>query len=58
MTIQYHQCCTEVNERANPVMLGLQNVNFGLTMSFNVESREFIQILHDSSSIVLHDFKT
>ena len=40
---QYHQCCMLLKE-AN------QNVSCGLTMSFDVEPGEFIQILHDGSS--------
>ena len=37
-------------KKVNPAMSGLQNVNLGLTMSFNVEPGEFIQILHDGCS--------
>ena len=37
-------------KKVNPAMSGLQNVNLGLTMSFNVEPGEFIQILNDGCS--------
>lgn len=36
-------------KKANPQMSGLQNVTCGLTMSFNVQVGEFVQIIHDAS---------
>ena len=36
-------------KKANPAMPGLQDVTCGLTMSFDVEPGEFVQILHTGS---------
>ena len=33
-------------KKENPLVSGLQNVNFGLTNNFDVQTGEFVQILH------------
>ena len=40
----------ELLRKGNPSVVGLQNVNLGLTRTFDIQTGEFVQILHTGHS--------